>query len=129
MITDDRGTSEARFLNYEINPSTRTEPPAPNWKLALPEPTVEPPDILFVEVPDALPGRPITGDHLVRPDGKTSLGYYGEVHVAGLTVKEIKAKIALHLRAFLDDQALGLISDQPFEQAPGAGRAVGDGKK
>ena len=39
---------------------------------------VEPPDLLIVEVLDALPGRPISGERLVRPDGKISLGFYGE---------------------------------------------------
>jgi polysaccharide biosynthesis/export protein len=31
---------------------------------------VEPPDLILVEVLDALPGRPISGERLVRPDGK-----------------------------------------------------------
>ena len=71
---------------------------------------VEPPDLLLVEVLEALPGRGITGERLVRPDGKISLGFYGEVYVAGLTTNEIKEKIVLHLREYLTDQALGLIS-------------------
>ena len=54
---------------------------------------VEPPDLLLVEVLEALPGRPISGERLVRPDGKISLGFYGDVYVAGLTVPEVKEKI------------------------------------
>ena len=47
---------------------------------------IEPPDLLLVEVLEAFPGRPISGERLVRPDGKISLGFYGEVYVAGLTL-------------------------------------------
>src|SRR4051812_15176278 len=34
---------------------------------------IDPPDILIVEVHEALPGQPITGERLVRPDGSISL--------------------------------------------------------
>ena len=54
---------------------------------------VEPPDLLVVEVLEALPGRPISGERLVRPDGKICLGFYGDVYVAGLTLPEVKEKI------------------------------------
>jgi polysaccharide export outer membrane protein len=78
-------------------------------KVSMPDYVVEPPDLLIVEVLEALPGRPISGERLVRPDGKVSLGFYGEVYVAGLTTDEIKEKIVLHLRKFLPDEVLGLI--------------------
>jgi polysaccharide export outer membrane protein len=77
-------------------------------KVSMPDYVVEPPDLLIVEVLEALPGRPITGERLVRPDGKISLGFYGEVFVAGLTTDEIKEKIVLHLRKFMPDDVLGL---------------------
>jgi polysaccharide export outer membrane protein len=70
---------------------------------------IEPPDLIMVEVLEALPGRPISGERLVRPDGKISLGFYGELHVRGLTVEQVKAKIVLHLREFLRDEVLGLM--------------------
>ena len=70
---------------------------------------VEPPDLLLVEVLQALPGRPISGERLVRPDGKISLGFYGDVYVAGLTVPEVKKKIVLHMRKYLEDEVLGLV--------------------
>ncbi len=70
---------------------------------------VEPPDMLLVEVLEALPGRPISGQRLVRPDGKISLGFYGDVYVAGLTPIEVKEKVVLHLRTFLTDDMLGLV--------------------
>ncbi len=52
----------------------------------MPDYIVEPPDMLIVEVLETLPGRPISGERLVRPDGRISLGFYGEVYVAGLTI-------------------------------------------
>jgi polysaccharide biosynthesis/export protein len=70
---------------------------------------VEPPDMILVEVLAALPGRPISGERLVRPDGKISLGFYGDVYVAGLTVPEVKEKIIHHLQRFINDDALGLL--------------------
>ena len=69
---------------------------------------VEPPDMLTVEVLDALPGRPISGERLVRPDGKISLGFYGDIYVAGLTIPEVKEKVVRHLVKFLSDSALGI---------------------
>ena len=66
-------------------------------KVSMPDYVVEPPDLLTVEVLEALPGRPISGERLVRPDGKISLGWYGEIYVAGLNTGEIKEKIVLHL--------------------------------
>ena len=77
-------------------------------KVSMPDYVIEPPDIIIVEVLEALPGRPISGERLVRPDGKITLGFYGEVYVAGLTTTEIKEKIVLHLRQFVSDELLGL---------------------
>jgi polysaccharide export outer membrane protein len=79
-------------------------------KVSMPDYVLEPPDLVIVEVLDALPGRPISGERLVRPDGKISLGFYGEVYVAGLTMPEVKEKIVLHLRKHLTDTALGLVA-------------------
>ena len=77
-------------------------------KVSMPDYVVEPPDIIVIEVLEALPGRPITGERLVRPDGKVSLGFYGDIYVAGLTTTEIKEKVVLHLRQYLPDNLLGL---------------------
>ena len=77
-------------------------------KVSMPDYVVEPPDIIVIEVLEALPGRPITGERLVRPDGKVSLGFYGDIYVAGLTTDEIKEKVVLHLRQYLPDNLLGL---------------------
>ena len=78
-------------------------------KVSMPDYIVEPPDLIVVEVLEAAPGRPISGERLVRPDGKISLGFYGEVYVAGLTLPEVKEKIVLHLRKYLHDEVLGLV--------------------
>jgi RNA polymerase sigma factor (sigma-70 family) len=74
---------------------------------------VEPPDLILVEVLEALPGRPISGQRLVRPDGKISLGFYGDIYVAGLTIPEAKEKIVLHLRKYIADHILGLVEHDP----------------
>ncbi len=92
-------------------------------KVSMPEYVVSPPDLLIVEVLEALPGRPITGERLVRPDGTITLGFYGDVYVNGLTVREIKEKIIIHLRKYLTDEVLGLVGfdegNQRIAIAPG----------
>jgi len=91
-------------------------------KTSLPPYVIEPPDLLIVEVLDALPGRPIMGEHLVRPDGTVTLGFYGDVYVAGLSLPEAKEKVVLHLRKYLTDDVLGLWKkgegDKPMEVDP-----------
>ncbi len=82
-------------------------------KVSMPDYIVEPPDLLVVEVLEALPGRPISGERLVRPDGRISLGFYGEVYVTGLTTAEVKEKIVLHLRKYINDEILGLVERDP----------------
>jgi len=69
--------------------------------------------ILVVEVLETLPGRPIMGERVVRPDGTISLGFYGDLAVAGLTRGDIKVKVVEHLRKFLDDEMLGLRGVNP----------------
>jgi polysaccharide export outer membrane protein len=91
----------------------KTNLPKELQKVSMPDYVVEPPDLLTVEVLEALPGRPISGERLVRPDGKISLGFYGDVYVAGLTTTEIKEKIVLHLRKYMPDDILGLWEADP----------------
>ncbi len=52
----------------------------------------------------------------MRPDGTITLGFYGDVYVAGLTLPEIKEKIVLHLRKWITDEALGLFEENPATQ-------------
>ena len=39
----------------------------------------------------------IRGEHLVRPDGTISLGTYGCVYVAGMTLAQVKMPVEQHL--------------------------------
>jgi polysaccharide biosynthesis/export protein len=50
----------------------------------------------------------IRGEHLVRQDGKVTLGLYGAVQVAGLTVEEAKAAIQAYLSKFLLDPEISI---------------------
>jgi protein involved in polysaccharide export with SLBB domain len=72
--------------------------------------TIKPGDHLLVEVLQTLPGRPLVGEHVVRPDGTVSLGFYGDLKVAGLTRAEVKVKLIEHLRQHLTEEALGLVA-------------------
>jgi polysaccharide biosynthesis/export protein len=74
---------------------------------------IEPPDLLIVELLEALPGRPISGERLVRPDGTIGLGFYGDVHVKGLSPVQAKEKVILHMSRYLVDEVLGLIEFAP----------------
>lgn len=64
---------------------------------------IQPPDIILVESPRSLPDQPIAGEHLVRADGTISLGLYGDVRVAGLTVDEAREAIQKHLSRDIRD--------------------------
>ena len=72
-------------------------------KVSMPEYVVEPPDILFIETIRALPTQPLGGEKLVRTDGTINLGYYGDLHVAGLTLAEIEEKIEARLKHYVRD--------------------------
>jgi len=77
---------------------------------------IKPGDKISVEVLEALRGRPIQGERLVRPDGTISLGFYGDVQVAGLDRIQIKTKVIEHLRRFLPDEVLGLVEVEQDQQ-------------
>jgi len=57
---------------------------------------IEPPDILLIQGSPAIGLRtqPLQGSHLVRPDGTVSLGIYGEVYLAGMTLEQAKTAVA-----------------------------------
>lgn len=71
-------------------------------KVSLPPYTVAPPDILLVESTRSLPNQPIRGQHLVRPDGTISLGIYGTIYVAGMTLDQIRPLVARTIESRLD---------------------------
>lgn len=110
------GMIAARYLKIGESPPTPQVAPAavvnrPNEPAPFqlrPPAKVRPGDTLRIEVLQALPGRPIGGTHLVRPDGTISLGFYGDLKVAGLDRTEIKVKLIEHLRKYIRDEALGL---------------------
>jgi polysaccharide export outer membrane protein len=73
-------------------------------KRSLPPYIIEPPDVLLIESTAALKDQqPIRGQHLVRPDGRVSLGVYGEVYVAGLTIAQAKEAVVAVLSARLKE--------------------------
>ena len=111
------------IADYDLTPHPSptipdNPPPREGAHVNLPY-VVEPPDLVLVEVLETLPGRPISGERLVRPDGMISLGWYGDIQVRGLTVPQIKVAIIKHLRRFLNDADLGLaISDAGESEIP-----------
>lgn len=99
---------------YDLSPQPLPDipddpPPHEGAMIDMPAYRIEPPDLILVEVLEALPGRPISGERLVRPDGTIALGFYGVVHVRGLTVEQAKVKIIKHMRKYLTDDVLGLV--------------------
>jgi RNA polymerase sigma factor (sigma-70 family) len=85
--------------------------PAPHKNDGTDPPIIKVGQVLQVEVLEALPGRPINGDRVVRPDGTISLGFYGDLRVAGLNRHQAKLKLIEHMREFLKDEPLGLVSE------------------
>jgi len=98
---------------HPLPPIPDDPPPHEGAMISLPH-VVEPPDLLLVEVLDALPGRPISGERLIRPDGTITLGFYGEVYVRGMTLDQVKVAIIKHLRGLVSAEALGL--KEPVEE-------------
>jgi polysaccharide biosynthesis/export protein len=64
-------------------------------KIGLREPQVS------VVLTDLTGRQVISGQHLVRPDGTVGLGIYGQVHVAGMTLLEIRQAIEGYLSQYL----------------------------
>jgi polysaccharide export outer membrane protein len=46
--------------------------------------------------------QPVTGEHLVRPDGTVSLGIYGSVYVSGSTLSSTRQAIQRHLAGHMN---------------------------
>ena len=46
--------------------------------------------------------QPITGQYLIAPDGTINLRQYGQLHVAGKTVTEIRTDLQKHLAQYFD---------------------------
>src|SRR5207248_9360518 len=50
----------------------------------------------------------IKGEHLIRPDGTISLGMYGSVHVAGMTLGQVKCAVEIYLSQYLVDPQISV---------------------
>ncbi|MBA3315023.1 MAG: polysaccharide biosynthesis/export family protein [Planctomycetota bacterium] len=57
--------------------------------------------LVSVTLPDISGLQQVAGEHLVRLDGTISLGVYGSVYVAGMTLEEVKYHVESHLSAHL----------------------------
>ncbi len=124
----EREAKIVRMLEaFDLRPKSAAaipDKPPPHEGAMIPLPThiIEAPDLMLIEVLEALPGQPISGERLVRPDGTISIGFYGDVKVAGLTLVQAKVAIIKHLRATLTDEVLGLeVPDIQHKQAPNPG--------
>jgi len=120
------------IAEFDLRPGPLPEipgnpPPHEGAMISLPY-VLAPPDLVMVEVLDALPGRPISGERMIRPDGKISLGFYGEIDARGLTLDQLKVAVIKRLRRFLMDDALGLREYPPgwFGPPPPAPEASPD---
>ena len=115
-----REIREMAAANKDVHPGPLKpipdDPPPHEGAMTDLELRVYPPDLITIEVLEALPGRPLTGSRLIRPDGTVSLGFYGDLHVSGLTVPQIKEKLIIHLRTFLTDETLGLMAEVEEQQ-------------
>ncbi len=103
----DKMIADYDLTPHPVPPIPDNPPPHEGALVNLPV-VVEPPDLLLVEVLEALAGRPLAGERLVKPDGTISLGFYGDVPVRGLTLPQVKVAVIKHLRKFLTDEMLGL---------------------
>ncbi len=129
----DKMIADFDLTPHSAQPIPDNPPPHEGALINLPY-VVEPPDLVVVEVLESLPGRPVSGERLVRPDGTISLGFYGDVQVRGLTLQQVKVAIIKQMRKYVQDQQLGLISiEEPDDEffpmndaaaphAPGSGR-------
>ena len=63
--------------------------------------TLRTPQVLLSRSTDQA-DQPVTGEHLVRPDGTVSLGIYGSVYVSGSTLSSARQAIQRHLSGHMN---------------------------
>jgi protein involved in polysaccharide export with SLBB domain len=74
------------------------------WFNRRPDNVIKPDHVLQIEAVGTLVDAPVSGVHLVDPDGYVNLGaVYGKAHVAGMTGDAAEAAILVQLRRFLRD--------------------------
>ncbi len=105
-------------------------PPTELSMVSLPEYRIEPPDLIQIEMLKQVPlppyraqvydvlqiqvvgtllDQPINDYYLVEAEGRVNLGAaYGKVHVAGMSLEEIKAAVTLHLKQILVDPGVSV---------------------
>lgn len=107
--------SNAVVSNGPLPPAHPPEPNVPREfeKMALPPYVVEPPDILLIQASPRITLRlqPITGQHLVGPDGTVNLGIYGKIRVAGLTLEQVADAVAARLLEIMPGLQRGVPSE------------------
>lgn len=62
--------------------------------------TVEPGDVLLVEVTDLESTVRLPGDQTVKPDGTVDLSRYGQLRVVGKTIEEIESEVRQVIEAY-----------------------------
>ena len=101
------------IAEYDLTPhpvaAIPDNPPPHEGALISVQHVIEPSDLILVEVMDALPGRPISGERLVRPDGTIAVSFYGDIQVRGMSLPQVKVAVIKNLRNFLTDEQLGLV--------------------
>jgi polysaccharide export outer membrane protein len=84
-----------------------TEQPRELQMVALPPYVVEPPDELEIAVrPASL--EVVQTSVTVQPDGVIDLAFYGDVYVAGLTLRQIEEKLAQYFTAIAQHKKIAL---------------------
>jgi hypothetical protein len=63
---------------------------------------------LAVSFPNVSAMQPISGEHLVRPDGTVQLGVYGSVYVTEMTLEEAKSTLETHLAKFIHEPVVNI---------------------
>ena len=124
-----------RELKMTSAPAYTVEPPdllQLDLLAAVPKPPylVKPLDVLGVSVPDALPEAPVAGAFTVDPDGTISLGVqYGSVAVAGKTLDDARVAVEAVLAKVLKKPTVNvsLIQTRAAQQVRGPHLVRADG--
>jgi polysaccharide biosynthesis/export protein len=80
------------------------DPPNKANLASIPTYVIEPPDIPTIAIRSKSPDGPPTApsQNLVGPDGNVNFGVFGQVYVAGLTLKQARTAVEKHLSQYLD---------------------------
>lgn len=84
--------------------------PTEKDKTAFPLYTIEAPDVLKISVEgvDPAAGGPLSGEHIVAPDGTINLGPYGCVFLAGMTLDEGRQAVAAQISSAIENPQVTL---------------------